>query len=567
MRWRDAISLAWRSVIRRGGRALLTVLAVALGTALLSSLLIASDAARERVLNQVSEGGPLAGIKVEAAAPSPTALDSDDPRPGAPKLIDEDAVKQIRDLPDVASVVPVVVTPIAILPPAGQTDHPGDGGLIFTSVVGADLARISDLPVTLLDGRFPSPASTTEVAVTLDYLDRIGIDRAKARSVIGTQLTLGAPQEFRFGRERRFRARWSRMQIVGVVSEDAGDGYLMAPIGVARAARTWSEASDFTDDLGISPSPYSALFVVARGLEHVSGVRTEINTVGYSTSAPETLIAQVQRYLHVVELVLTGIGIIALAIAALGISNAMLAAIRERRREIGVLKAIGATDRDVRRVFLVEAGALGLLGGAIGAAAGLVTAEILAGVVNRYLASQSLQVVDLGLPLGLLILVVIGATALALAAGVLPAAARSPHACPPSYRRRVMARFAHLVAAIGVVSALAGCAGKSNAPAAEAVGATARTTTFLTIGSSATEGDGVSDRLHEAWPYLVFNQAFPISTSLVNAAVDGATVTNAREEQVPVARELKPDVVAIWLGVDDLASAPRSTSSRRRWRT
>ena len=429
MKWRDAISLARRSVIRRGGRALLTVLAVALGTALLSSLLIASDAARERVLNQVSEGGPLAGIKVEAAAPRPTALDSDNPKPGAPKLIDDDAIKRIGALPDVTSVVPVVVTPIAILPPAGtNTGRRRDGGLIFTSVVGADLARVSDLPVALLSGRFPDPASTTEVAVTLDYLNRLGIDKAKAQTVVGTQLTLGAPQEFRFGRERRFRARWSHTRIVGVVSQEVGDGYLVAPLRVVRADRTWTEAGGFTDDLGISASPYSALFVVARGLNHVSGVRTEINTVGYSTSAPETLIAQVQRYLHVVELVLAGIGFIALAIAALGISNAMLAAIRERRREIGVLKAIGATDRDVRRVFLVEAGALGLLGGAIGAAAGLFTAEILAGVVNRYLASQGLQVVDLGVPFELLALVVGGATLLALAAGVLPAvrASRMP---------------------------------------------------------------------------------------------------------------------------------------------
>lgn len=106
----------------------------------------------------------------------------------------------------------------------------------------------------------------------------------------------------------------------------------------------------------------------------------------------------------------------------------MLAAIRERRREIGVLKALGATDGDVRRVFLVEAGTLGLVGGVAGAAVGLLTADLLAGVVNRYLSSQGLQVVDLGFPFELLAFVVVGATLLALAAGVLPAsrAARMP---------------------------------------------------------------------------------------------------------------------------------------------
>ena len=290
------------------------------------------------------------------------------------------------------------------------------------------MTRINDLPVTLLNGRLPDPASTTEVAVTLDYLNRVGIAKANAQSVVGTELTLGAPQEFVFGREYRFRARWSRVQVVGVVSQEASDGLVLAPLQLARAARAWALAGTVTRDLSINPSPYSALFVVARGLEHVADVRTEINAVGYSTSAPETLITQVQRYLHVVELVLAGIGIIALAIAALGISNAMLAAIRERRREIGVLKAIGATDRDVRRVFLVEAGTLGLVGGVVGATIGFLSAEVLAGVVNRYLSSQGLQVVDIGFPFALLALVVTGATLLALAAGVFPAtrAARMP---------------------------------------------------------------------------------------------------------------------------------------------
>jgi putative ABC transport system permease protein len=432
MTWRDAIALARRSVGRRGGRAVLTVLAVALGAALLSSLLIAGEAARRRVLDQVTAGGPLAGIKVVAAAPSPVALDSDNPRPGPPRAIDDAALDRISRLPNVASVVPVLATPMLVVPPSSLPPEAHsrrrESEALFNSVVGVDLSRVGDVPVSVVAGRLPAPDSRSEVTVTLEFLRRVGVTKANANAVVGTELTLGAPRVFDELGTRRFRARWTRAQIVGVVSQELGDGLLLVPFEMARAARAWSLAGGVIDAIGSQPSPYSALFVVARGLERVTDVRAEINQVGYSTSAPETLITQVQRYVHVVELVLAGIGLIGLSIAALGISNAMLAAIRERRREIGVLKAVGAADRDVRRVFLVEAGTLGFVGGLAGATTGLLIARVLAGVVNRYLTSQGLEAVHLGVPVALLSVVVGGATLLALAAGTLPAirAARMP---------------------------------------------------------------------------------------------------------------------------------------------
>jgi len=150
--------------------------------------------------------------------------------------------------------------------------------------------------------------------------------------------------------------------------------------------------------------------------------------VGYSTSAPENLIATVQRYVRVVEIVLGGIGIIALAIAALGIANALLAAVRERRREIGVLKAVGARDRDVLRAFLIEAGVMGALGGLIGSVLGLAVARVVAAVVDGYLTSQGLAGVRVGMPYHLGLAAVGGSVVLALLAGALPArrAARLP---------------------------------------------------------------------------------------------------------------------------------------------
>ena len=97
----------------------------------------------------------------------------------------------------------------------------------------------------------------------------------------------------------------------------------------SRAARAWtSSGSEVEGRLQIPTSDYSGLFVSAEDREKVNEVRREITELGYSTSAPENLVASVQRYLRVVEIVLGAIGAIALVIASLGIANALLAAVR-----------------------------------------------------------------------------------------------------------------------------------------------------------------------------------------------------------------------------------------------
>jgi cell division protein FtsX len=439
--WRDAFGLAFTSIHRRLSRAVLTVLAVALASALLSSLLIAGDVARSRVLDQVSRGGPLAGVRVDAAAPVPGALDRDSPkRLGDPKTIDDQAVAKIRALPGVRSVLSVTVNPVFVSPSApaviatappemkrrAKIAEPKEFG---ESLVGANLRRVADLPVTVIDGRLPSPDATNEVAVTPSYLERLGLDTPDAKYVIGTEITYGSARVVRIDGRDRPRGRWVRATVVGVVAQDVDNrGEILAPQSAVTAARSWTTAGDNPRVFETPESPYAALFVVADGLDEVPAVRRLINDIGYSTSAPEQLIANVKRYVHVVEIVLGGIGLIGLIIAALGITNAMLAAVRERRREIGVLKAIGARDRDVRRVFLIEAATLGALGGGLGTVGGWAIASGLAAVVNNYLNSQGFQGVAVGFPVTVALAGVVGAAVLALIAGTLPAqrAARLP---------------------------------------------------------------------------------------------------------------------------------------------
>src|SRR4051794_2042775 len=379
MTWRDAIGLAGKAVLRRPGRAVLTVLAVALAAALLTALLTIASTARTRVLSELTKGGPLAGIKVAAAEPDPGQVDNDNATPGPARDLDDDALRRIAALDGVKSVVPLRSSRMVVLPPGRS----GSRSTFPETVIGVDLDQVSKLPITVLAGRLPAAGTQTEVAVTQGYLERVGVKRPDAATVVGTEIQLGAARAFPDLDTPRFRARWVRVLIVGVVAQEAAPAQVLASVETVTAARDWSLAGPADGRFRPSTSPYSGLFVVANGLGSVSAVRARITAVGYSTSAPENLIASVQRYLHVVEIVLTGIGAIALVIAALGITNALLAAVRERRREIGVLKAIGARDRDVLRTFLVEAGVLGFLGGVIGTVAGWCIAASVGGGGKR----------------------------------------------------------------------------------------------------------------------------------------------------------------------------------------
>lgn len=436
--WRDVLTLAARGIARRPGRAVLTVLAVALAAALFSALLTISRTAQVRVLDQLANGGPLAGIEVAAAEPDPTQGDQDDAEPGEDRDLDDATLAEIAALPDVTSVIPLVSTRVVVAVPdpvtlddgttvtteQGDDQDGGPGDMLFETMVGADVASADDLPVSVLAGRLPQPGSYLEVAVTPTFLDRFGLERTDADRILGLELEVGAPRSF----GEAIRARWTRVEIVGVAVQEATSGALLAPIEAVQPAREWSLAGAPDDRLDLSSSPYSGVFVVAQGLDQVASARNGIHDIGYSTSAPENLIASVQRYLRVVEIVLLGIGLIALAIATLGISNALLAAVRERRREIGVLKAIGARDRDVLRLFLVEAGVLGVIGGFVGTLLGIALASSVGVVVNGYLRSEGLEGVRPELPVTIAVASVVGAGLFAVLAGGPPArrAARLP---------------------------------------------------------------------------------------------------------------------------------------------
>lgn len=423
MNWMDALTLASRSLRRRPGRALLTILAVTLGTTLLVALASVASSAESRIVSKLTSGGPATAIKVSPSKADSEQLYTDDLRAAGAKAINDATINAVRQSPHVASVMPVIASRVLAVPPpfsssrAATSAEPAFGA----TMVGVDLSQASNLPITVLTGRLPHAGSLTEVAITKSYLDHSGLSAARA---LGTQVEIAEPQAFP-GKSNnpQFRARWVRLEIVGMVAQQVGKGAFLVPIEQARVAQTWALAGvDGGDVFPLPSSPYTGLIVLASSLNDVHAARELITNLGYANTAPEHLVTSVLRYLGVVDIVLAGIGAIALGIAGLGVANALLAAVRERRREIGVLKAIGARDRDILRWFLLEAFAVGTVGGVLGTLAGLLIALWVGTSVNAYLTEQGLQSIQFGdVSFSLIGAAILGTSLLAMIAGAVPA--------------------------------------------------------------------------------------------------------------------------------------------------
>jgi putative ABC transport system permease protein len=122
------------------------------------------------------------------------------------------------------------------------------------------------------------------------------------------------------------------------------------------------------------------------------------------------------------DMFLAAIAMIAITVSTLGIINTMVMSILERYREIGIMKAIGASDKDVKKIFFFESGMIGFLGGVFGLALGWVVSMVINQVANYFMAKQGAPYVHFfSFPWWLCLGAVAFSILVSLAAGLYPA--------------------------------------------------------------------------------------------------------------------------------------------------
>jgi len=438
MKPRDLTDLALRNLRESILRNALTTLGIAVGVASFVAIISIGVGLQQLASRRLSESGLFDTIIVTPKTnlrgmgrPQPEP-DSDKP----PRTLDEDARKEFEKLPNVVEVYPQIrfftevrfnnkpfATVVAGMPDSSRNSGSFDGmqGRYFSSVSADEAILQIEFAKELSD----QPSSLLGQDLILRYAER----QALPSSTINNDTSAAQPDSS--GGGFSVVPKELRLKIVGIVETEPAAGYggygnarLLIPLATAstlRAAQV-NDLRDIVRDSGSNKTTFASLSVRAKSPSQVEALETSIKSMGFRAFSLLDASKSLRIFFTVFDLLVGIFGSLALAIATLGIVNTLVMAILERRREIGVLKALGASDSDVQQLFFVEAGVMGLLGGVLGVAAGWALGRAITFGTNTYLARQNLNSIQLtSVPWWLALAALVIAVLVSLAAGLYPA--------------------------------------------------------------------------------------------------------------------------------------------------
>ena len=342
------------------------------------------------------------------------------PAPAESPVLNEDARQKIAQLPNVLEAYPDIrfitdlryeekpyLTMMAGLPFSAKSNDAFDGmqGSFFSSDTAPEVILQKSFAAQLL-GKTPKPggeeAGVAELAkpllgkpLTMRYAERTATPVTDTVDKKDAQPTSSAVTNNPGGVAYSVVQREATLKIVGVcdLDPDSMRGQARArvflPLKLAQNLHVMqpSDLRDTTNMAGGAPA-YTTVEVHVKSPTQVQTVEDAIKKMGFNTFSIVDATRSLRQFFAVLDLFLGIFGSLALAVASIGIINTLVMAILERRREIGIMKAIGASDGDVKGLFFAEAGVMGVFGGVVGVALGWTIGRVINFGTNVYLKRQ-----------------------------------------------------------------------------------------------------------------------------------------------------------------------------------
>ena len=400
----DLLSQILENLGRRKARVALTAIGVVIGTAAVVVLVSLAIGQQRTATEQLGGIGDLTQIQVMPnygggeggrGVPAPVVVGPGGPGspPPTQKLVTDDSLKELAALPGVVSVIP--------------RDYLQAGGSMrvgklegYGQIMGVGTSDLTDLGLEAQAGT-PALAKGTVIIgaqVPMQFYDprqRPGQEPPPPPDLLDKDIKLTLFKYTQDGTEIR---KTVQVHVAGVLAEtrdwQGSDYSVFMSLDEVTAYNSWAMGRK----VNRNRDGYPMAFVKMESVEQVLETTDKITALGYQASTPQTIVEGISSYFLTQQIMFGGVGAISLLVAAIGIANTMTMSILERTREIGLMKAVGATNRDVLSIFLGEASGIGFLGGVGGVLLGWSAGQIINVLALAYFAGQATQGQQFGPP-------------------------------------------------------------------------------------------------------------------------------------------------------------------------
>ncbi len=457
MKLLDYFRFGLKNIWRQKARTILTIFAIMIGATSVVAMLTIVVTAKALIVGQIQSAGALTLISIS----SNTDMRSDDPfntyggSDTGVKLLDE-TVTEIKQIPHVKSAEPIL----------------GAWQLRTANIAGSEkkvtfdqISGINPVPQNekeMAAGRNFTSADTKSVIIGGRYLESLGY-KGDPSGIIGKTLvfqvkgytgegaeppkpTMSADGKMG-GNDKDSQEKVVTLEgkVVGVMASSLYDNQVFVPMSWARQLQVnkrweFKQAANQNQNQNQKQGPsqpsgefvlvsednfprmgYSAIQAYADDTTQVAGIAEKVKEKKLGAATAQEMIDQIQKMLNLLGLALGAVGAISLSVAAIGVINTMVMATLERTREIGVLRACGATRSTIRRLFTFEASMLGFWGGVFGVGVAYAVVMLARIFGTSILAEQGLQASLIQIPIWLALATIGVTTVIGTLAGLLPA--------------------------------------------------------------------------------------------------------------------------------------------------
>ena len=359
----DLIRMGVKNLWRRKLRTSLTILGVVIGTSSIIVMLSLGFGMSQAFEDQIASWGSLTTINVRKQW-----SEGNIPGQKIPDLNDK-SVNDFKQIPNVEAVSPILETYGTIINgryissvPIRGIDPSTMEAFGFEAQEGRLLENTDSLHVVFgsyMANSFYDPGSRVWREIKVDLMR----DRMK--------LTLGPIEgNSMMGQSNQNSVKYKEYDFVsaGILTEgdwESSYGIYMPISQVEQMIEDKNKAENVRPDRN-NKSKYNQINVKVSDSKYVKDIQDFIKESGYEAYSLNDQLDFVKEQTMVIQLVLGGIGAVSLLVAAIGITNTMIMSIYERTKEIGVMKVIGASLKDIKRLFLLESALIGFLGGLVG---------------------------------------------------------------------------------------------------------------------------------------------------------------------------------------------------------